>query len=215
MKNVSRERSIVLIDNALAGQSPSMHACVMRDARCARLARLVRARIGSVTLLATLGACTMVGSPVTIVPPAPDPSEIRDATPREEPPARSGNMERYEQGGRTYRVLDSSYGYDERGVASWYGEQFQGRPTSSGEPFDMYAVSGAHRTLPIPTYVRVTNLENGRSLILRINDRGPFSDPDNRIVDVSYAAAVRLGMVRAGTAVVRVQALEPWQYRVR
>ena len=124
-------------------------------------------------------------------------------------------MAQYEQNGRTYRVLDSSYGYDERGEASWYGEQFNGRPTSSGEIFDMYELSAAHRTLPLPTYVRVTNLTNGRSAVLRVNDRGPFADPDRRIIDVSYAAAIRLGMVRQGTAVVRVEAVEPWQYRVR
>jgi rare lipoprotein A len=124
-------------------------------------------------------------------------------------------MAEYEQGGRSYRVLDTSYGYDARGLASWYGEQFHGRPTSSGEPYDMNAMTGAHRTLPIPAYVRVTNLANGSSVIVRVNDRGPFSDPDNRIIDVSYAAAIRLGMVRDGTANVRVEAVEPWQSRRR
>ncbi|MDE3005094.1 MAG: septal ring lytic transglycosylase RlpA family protein, partial [Gemmatimonadota bacterium] len=131
------------------------------------------------------------------------------------PPSRSGNMDEYELDGETYRVLDTSYGYDERGVASWYGEQFQGRPTSSGEPFEMNRLSAAHRTLPIPAWVRVTNLTNGRSVLLRVNDRGPFADTGRRIIDVSYAAAVRLGMVEAGTASVRVQAVEPWQYRLR
>jgi rare lipoprotein A len=124
-------------------------------------------------------------------------------------------MAEYEQNGRRYRVLDSSYGYDERGVASWYGEAFHGRPTSSGEPFDMHSPSAAHRTLPLPAWVRVTNLSNGRSLLLRVNDRGPFADPGRRIIDVSYAAAVRLGIVETGTASVRVQAVEPWQSRVR
>ncbi|HET9949022.1 MAG TPA: septal ring lytic transglycosylase RlpA family protein [Longimicrobiales bacterium] len=162
-----------------------------------------------------LAGCTMVGSPSTIVPAPLDASEIPDVVPREEMPSATGNMAEYEQGGRVYRVRESSYGYDERGLASWYGEGFQGRPTSSGEPFDMYALTAAHRTLPIPTYVRVTNLENGRSVIVRVNDRGPFTDPDNRIIDVSYAAAVRLGMVRGGTAPVRVQAVEPWQWRER
>jgi rare lipoprotein A len=100
-------------------------------------------------------------------------------------------------------------------MASWYGEEFQGRTTSSGERFDMNGLTGAHRTLPIPTFVRVTNLANGRSVVVRVNDRGPFRDPENRIIDVSYAAALRLDMVRSGTATVRVQALEPWQYRVR
>jgi rare lipoprotein A len=156
----------------------------------------------------------MIGAPRTIVPP-PLPAGSADLTPRDEPPSRGGNVIEYEQSGRWYRVLDSSYGYDERGQASWYGEQFQGRPTSSGETYDMYALSAAHRTLPIPTYVRVTNLDNGRSVILRVNDRGPFSNPDSRIIDVSYAAAIRLDMVRDGTAGVRVQAVEPWQYRVR
>jgi rare lipoprotein A len=121
----------------------------------------------------------------------------------------------YEQSGRRYRVLDTSEGYDERGVASWYGEAFQGRPTSSGEPFDMNQPSAAHRTLPLPAWVRVTNLGNGRSVLVRVNDRGPFADPERRIIDVSYAAAVQLGMVETGTASVRVEAVEPWQSRTR
>jgi len=160
--------------------------------------------------------CTLVGGPGTVVPPPPaDLDAIGDPVPYAQPPSARGNMASYEQGGRTYRVLDSSYGYDERGAASWYGEEFNGRPTSSGEIFDMYALTGAHRTLPIPTYVRVTNLSNGRSVVVRVNDRGPFRDPDSRIIDLSYAAALRLDMVRDGTANVRVQALEPWQYRER
>ena len=171
-----------------------------------------RLRLG-IPLAIVLSGCTMIGSPGTTVPPPP-PAGIADVIPRADPPARGGNMLEYEQNGSWYRVLDSSYGYDERGLASWYGEQFNGRPTSSGEIYDMYALSAAHRTLPIPTYVRVTNLENGRSVVVRVNDRGPFSDPANRIIDVSYAAAIRLGMVREGTANVRVQAVEPWQYRV-
>jgi rare lipoprotein A len=123
-------------------------------------------------------------------------------------------MAEYEQNGRRYYVLDSSRGYAERGVASWYGERFHGRPTSSGEPYDMHALTAAHRTLPIPTYVRVTNLANGRSLVVRVNDRGPFSDPDNRLIDLSYAAAQQLDVVRDGTASVRIEAIEPWQSRV-
>ena len=160
--------------------------------------------------------CTLIGGPSTIAPPPPaDLSAITDPVPYDQPASVQGNMVEYEQGGRTYRVLDSSYGYDERGFASWYGEEFNGRPTSSGETFDMYALTGAHRTLPIPTFVRVTNLTNGLSVIVRVNDRGPFRDPDQRIIDVSYAAALKLDMVRDGTASVRVQAVEPWQYRVR
>ena len=166
------------------------------------------------TLLAFSGSgCTLIGSPGLASPVSPLDS-FPEGTPRSEAPSRSGNMDEYEQGGQTYRVLNTSYGYDERGVASWYGEQFQGRPTSSGEPFEMNRLSAAHRTLPIPAWVRVTNLSNGRSVLLRVNDRGPFADTGRRIIDVSYAAAVRLGMVEAGTASVRVQAVEPWQYRV-
>ncbi len=133
--------------------------------------------------------------------------------PRVEPPARTGNMAEYEQSGGTYRVLDTSEGYDERGVASWYGEPFHGRRTSSGETYDMYGMTAAHRTLPLPTYVEVTNLANGLIVLLRVTDRGPFHDPDRRIIDVSYTAAVKLGMVGTGTAAVRVRALEPYQRR--
>lgn len=167
-------------------------------------------RLIPVSAVLAVAACTMIGSP-ELQPPAPD--DFPDPRPTKELPSRSGNMASYEQNGRTYRVLDSSYGYDERGVASWYGQQFHGRPTSSGEPFDMYQLSAAHRTLPLPSWVRVTNLANGQSVVLRVNDRGPFADPDRRIIDVSYAAALRLGMVGTGTAAVRVQAIEPWQYR--
>ena len=172
-------------------------------------------RIAPLPIVLALSACTMIGAPGTVVPPAPAPGSIRDVVPSQEDPADAGNMAEYEQSGRTYRVLDWSYGYDERGIASWYGERFHGRSTSSGEPYDMYALSAAHRTLPLPTFVRVTNLTNGESVVLRVNDRGPFADPGSRIIDVSYAAAIRLGMVQSGTANVRVQAVEPWQYRVR
>jgi rare lipoprotein A len=165
--------------------------------------------------LAAFGACTMVGSPELTSPPPPSHSAYPDVQPRAEPASRRGNMDEYEQSGRRYRVLDSSHGYDERGIASWYGRDFHGRTTSSGEPYDMHALSAAHRTLPLPSWVRVTNLSNGRSVVLRVNDRGPFADPGRRIIDVSYAAAVRLGMVEAGTASVRVQAIEPWQHRGR
>lgn len=167
----------------------------------------------TVTAIAASG-CTLIGSPELVNPP-PAPESFPEGTPSVEAPSRSGNMVEYEQSGRTYRVLDTSFGYDERGMASWYGEEFQGRPTSSGEPFDLNQLSAAHRTLPLPSWVRVTNLANGRTMLLRVNDRGPFADPDRRIIDVSYAAAVRLGMVETGTASVRVQAVEPWQSRTR
>ncbi|MBM4183844.1 MAG: septal ring lytic transglycosylase RlpA family protein [Gemmatimonadetes bacterium] len=180
---------------------------------------MIRARVRTpfaITAAVAAAGCTLIGGPSTITPPPPpNLVALGDPVPYDQPPSARGNMAEYEQGGRTYRVLDTSYGYDERGSASWYGEEFNGRPTSSGETFDMYALTGAHRTLPIPTYVRVTNLSNGLSVVVRVNDRGPFRDPDSRIIDLSYAAALRLDMVRDGTAGVRVQALEPWQYRVR
>ena len=116
-----------------------------------------------------------------------------------------GNPSSYEVFGRRYYVLKTSYGYSERGVASWYGRKFHGRPTSSGEIYDMHAMTAAHKTLPLPTTVRVTNLRNGRSITVRVNDRGPFVD--NRIIDLSYAAARRLDMIRTGTAFVEVETL--------
>lgn len=170
-----------------------------------------RRMIPGILAIAAAG-CTMVGSPGPVDPP-PTTAAITDAVPRVEPPSAYGNMVEYRQSGRSYRVLDSSYYYDERGIGSWYGEEFQGRPTSSQEPFDMNLMTAAHRTLPIPSYVEVTNLANGRKAIVRVNDRGPFHDPDRRIIDVSYAAAVKLGMVGSGTAPVRVRAVEPWQSR--
>lgn len=135
-----------------------------------------------------------------------DPASIEVPTPRAEPLARYGNHSPYTVNGRTYRVLPSARGYRERGDASWYGSKFHGRRTSSGEPFDMYRVSAAHKTLPLPSWVEVTNLENGRSLVVRVNDRGPFRD--GRIIDLSYAAAVKLGVVDSGTAPVEVRALD-------
>lgn len=128
-----------------------------------------------------------------------------DAVPRKEARSRYGNGPYYEVYGVQYQVLDSSFGYRERGVASWYGEKFHGRATSSQEPYDMYAMTAAHKTLPLPTYVRVTNLRNNKSIVVRVNDRGPFVD--NRIIDLSYAAAMRLDMVRDGTSLVEVTAI--------
>jgi len=136
-----------------------------------------------------------------------DPDTISDAVPREEPLSAYGNPPEYEAFGRTYRTLESAEGYEEEGVASWYGEEFQGRRTSSGETYDLYAMTAAHRTLPLPSYVEVTNLENGRRVVVRVNDRGPFHE--DRVIDVSYAAAYRLGMLAKGTARVRVRALQP------
>ena len=127
--------------------------------------------------------------------------------PRYEPRSRNGNPPFYDVMGKRYFVLSSSVGYVERGVASWYGPGFHKVRTSTGEPYDMYAMTAAHKTLPLPAYVRVTNLQNGRSVVVRVNDRGPFVG--NRIIDLSYTAAYKLDMLRNGTAMVEVRSLEP------
>ena len=113
----------------------------------------------------------------------------------------------YTQFGKRYCPMLSAEGFVETGLASWYGDKFHGRPTALGEPYNMYAMTAAHKTLPLPTRVRVTNLENGRSAELRVNDRGPFVK--GRVIDLSYTAARELGVLRPGTARVRIQALEP------
>lgn len=130
-----------------------------------------------------------------------------DAVPRPEPRSKYGNGPLYEVFGETYRVMDSSDGYRERGVASWYGKKFHGNLTSMREPYDMYAMTAAHKTLPLPSYVRVRNLRNGKSIVVRVNDRGPFAH--NRIIDLSYAAALKLDMIRDGTSLVEIQAVGP------
>jgi rare lipoprotein A len=137
----------------------------------------------------------------------PSPDAVPDMVPRSEPRSRSGNPPFYDVLGKRYYVLSSSVGYVERGVASWYGPGFHKVRTSTGEPYDMYAMTAAHKTLPLPAYVRVTNLQNGRSIVVRINDRGPFVG--NRIIDLSYTAASKLDMLRNGTAMVEVRSLEP------
>lgn len=134
-----------------------------------------------------------------------DASGLADAVPRYEPPRSAGNRSPYTVWGKQYTVMSDASGYVERGVASWYGEKFHGHKTSNGEVFDMYAMSAAHKSLPIPGYARVTNLDNGRSVIVRVNDRGPFHD--GRLIDLSYAAAIKLGYQAQGTARVEVAAI--------
>ena len=136
-----------------------------------------------------------------------DMSQVPDAVPRVEPRSRGGNPSTYVVLGKRYYTLPESKGFVERGIASWYGRKFHGRKTSNGEVYDMYTMSAAHTRLPIPTYLEVTNLENGRSVVVRVNDRGPFHD--NRIIDLSYAAASRIGMLGKGTALVEIRALDP------
>ncbi|MCZ6889499.1 MAG: septal ring lytic transglycosylase RlpA family protein [Gammaproteobacteria bacterium] len=131
--------------------------------------------------------------------------ELPDPEVKNEPPSATGNHSPYVVNGRTYNVWNTGVGYDRTGLASWYGTKFHGRKTSSGEPYDMYALTAAHRHLSLPSYVRVTNLDNDISTVVRVNDRGPFHD--ERIIDVSYAAAVKLGFAEHGTARVRVTSL--------
>lgn len=136
-----------------------------------------------------------------------DLSQVQDAVPHYEPRARSGNQPLYTVLGKRYSVMPSAQGYVEEGLASFYGNKFHGYATSSGEPYDMYAMTAAHKQLPLPSYARVTNLDNGRSVVVRVNDRGPFHD--GRILDLSYAAAWRLGIAAKGTGHVRVEGIDP------
>ena len=134
-------------------------------------------------------------------------TDAPDALPKVEPRSKYGNPDSYVVFGKRYKTKTSSAGHVERGVASWYGKKFHGRRTSSGERYDMYAMTAAHKSLPLPTYAKVTNLENGRTAVVRINDRGPFHG--DRVIDLSYTAARKLGVVSKGTAVVEVRAIDP------
>lgn len=143
----------------------------------------------------------------------PDVSRIPDAIPKPESKSKGGNASSYVVFGQSYRVLNSSRGFTQTGTASWYGNKFHGHLTSNGEVYDMYTMSAAHTRLPLPTYVKVTNLANNRQVIVRINDRGPFVG--NRIIDLSYAAAYRLDMIKTGTARVKIQAIDPVQWQAK
>lgn len=136
-----------------------------------------------------------------------DASKVPDAVPRVEPLSKYGNPRSYVACGHRYYVMKSAEGYDEKGIASWYGMKFYKVRTSSGEPYDVAAMTAAHKTLPLPTYCSVTNLQNGRRIIVKVNDRGPFAP--NRIIDLSYVAAVKLGVTAHGTALVEVKAIDP------
>jgi rare lipoprotein A len=133
---------------------------------------------------------------------------IPDAVPKSEPLNRAASRP-YSVFGRDYVPMTSLAPYQARGVATWYGRRYHGRLTSIGEVYDMYAMSAAHPTLPLPSYARVTNLANGQSVIVRVNDRGPFLS--NRLIDLSYAAAYRLGYIGSGSAMVEVESLIPGQ----
>lgn len=155
-------------------------------------------------LLVLLGAtgCFRVNTPRAARAALPP-----DAEPRQEYKSCLGNPAFYDELGVRYRVLETSRDYVQRGIASWYGDPFHGRTTSAGETYDMYAMTAAHNTLPLPTYVRVTDLDTGNRVVVRVNDRGPFVE--GRVIDLSYSAAVRLGIAERGTARVEVRALDP------
>jgi rare lipoprotein A len=136
-------------------------------------------------------------------------SHLPDAVPKHETRTRAGNPPTYVVLGKRYHVMQESTGYKERGISSWYGKKFHGHKTSNGEIYDMYAMTAAHKTLPIPSYLQVTNLDNGKSVVVRVNDRGPFHG--DRIIDLSYAAASKLGFAKNGTGKVELRAIEPGQ----
>ncbi len=154
------------------------------------------------------GRYAMSGDAYPMEPP--DVSRVPDAVPRVEPLSRGGNRSTYEVWGKTYSVLPDAQGYSRRGTASWYGEKFHGYATSNGEIYDMYKMTAAHRSLPLPTFAKVTSLDNGRSVIVRVNDRGPFHN--DREIDLSYAAAARLDILDRGTGGVKVEAIDPEQW---
>jgi rare lipoprotein A len=134
----------------------------------------------------------------------PSQAELKDAIARAEPYSRGGNKD-YKVFGKPYEVLPSAQGFEQTGTASWYGKKFHGHLTSNGEIYDMYAMSAAHKSLPLPTYLKVTNTANNKSVIVRVNDRGPFHQ--SRIIDLSYSAAYKLDMLKTGTANVKISAI--------
>jgi rare lipoprotein A len=154
-----------------------------------------------------LAACTSNAPVVNWPNSPPQGGNIADVVPKVEPKSRYGNPPFYIVAGKRYNVLPSSAGFIERGIASWYGPDFHGKRASSGETYDMYAMTAAHPSLPLPTYVQVTNLKNGRKAIVKVNDRGPFHD--GRVIDLSYTAAWKLGILQRGTGLVEVRALDP------
>ena len=184
------------------------------DNAIARIFVVFNAKLmGLAVLLSMLGGCGTIATlrdyyrqdsgPVRPV----DIASIPNAVPKIEPRSKYGNPPFYIVDGQRYDVLTSSKGYVKRGIASWYGTKFHGQQTSSGEPYDMYAMTAAHKTLPLPTYAQVTNLLNGQKVIVKINDRGPFKD--NREIDLSYAAAAKLGIADTGTGIVELKAIDP------
>ena len=181
---------LMLLLGACATQPPESRDTVTQDA--ADAAPVPKSRYGVAHDFAPL-------KPIS-------PDEVFDAIPRADPILAVGNMSPYVVDGVTYEVLEDYRSYREQGIASWYGAKFTGHETSNGEFYDVYLPSAAHKSLPIPSYARVTNLENGKSIVVRVNDRGPFHS--DRIMDLSYAAAVKLGYMEKGTARVEIEVLD-------
>jgi rare lipoprotein A len=167
---------------------------------------------GSLTRFAVIGlylsliGCSNITQQADRAPNRPkDVSNVPNAVPKVEPRSKYGNPSSYKVLGKRYYTLATNQGYHQKGIASWYGSKFHGRRTSSGETYDMYAMTAAHKTLLLPTYVEVTNLRNGRKVTVKVNDRGPFHE--NRIIDLSYSAAKQLGIVSQGTEMVDIRVI--------
>lgn len=182
--------------------------------RALKLVHLL-ALMSAVLLVFSLSGCQSGDSFARLKDSGPshevDVSQIENAIPRIDPITIAGNKNPYTVNGVTYQLLPAAKGYREEGMASWYGNKFHGRKTSNGETYDMYGMTAAHKTLPIPAYVRVTNLANGRQIIVRVNDRGPFHG--GRIIDLSYAGAKKLDYANSGTARVRVEVIDPANFQ--
>jgi rare lipoprotein A len=162
----------------------------------------------AVVFLVSLAACAgNAPQPAVVQPGAAAANEPGGTVPPSPPRSQRGNPPFYEVLGKRYHVLPTSAGYVQRGIASWYGRDFHGLATSSGEIYNMHAMTAAHTTLPLPTWVEVTNLANGKRVVVKVNDRGPFVD--DRLIDLSYAAATALDVVGPGTARVEVRAVAP------
>jgi len=186
------------------------------NAKILKYSTLIHKILFNGLLVLFLVSCASRGNPIS---PGKDsaPSGYFDATnipnaiPKIEPRSASGNPSSYVVNGKRYYVMRSSKNYRKKGIASWYGKKFHGRSTSSGEKYNMYSMTAAHKSLPLPTYVQVTNLKNKRSIIVKVNDRGPFHA--NRIIDLSYAAATKLNIISTGTGIVEVEVINPKKFK--
>src|SRR6185436_4022761 len=185
---------------------PRLRACRPRALHAGGGERRVRGMRRSLALAVLFAAACSTAPPVAERPPPPNLGQIPDAEPKTEPLHRYANKP-YKVFGTEYVPIADARGFKQRGVASWYGRRFHGQKTASGELYDMYAMTAAHPTLPIPSYVRVPNLANGRSVVVRVNDRGPFHS--SRVIDLSYAAAYQLGFIQAGSAQVQLERVQP------